>query len=155
MAFDLSIMDYPAEFIRGWPSAPDSGTRETNRFKAANGFNCACGDLVVLNSNSELVAPTNGTLYSNFGIVVRGTTDDKSVRSTRRPIVLWGNYVVRTTKFDPTLVVGDTVVATALTVGGSGVFTAAAAATDANGGTVLQVIPGVGAQPASIIVEAK
>lgn len=153
MAFDLSVMDYPAEFIRGWPSAPDSGTRETNRFKVASGFDCSCGDLVVLNSNSELVAPTTGVLYSNFGIVVRGTTDDKSVKSSRRPIVLWGNYVVRTTKFKAGLAVGDTVVAEL--VSGKGVFGKTAAATDANGGTVIQVIPGVGAQPASILVEAK
>ncbi len=155
MAFDLNIMDYPAEFLRGWPTSPDSGNRESNRFKMEAGVDSACGDLVVLNSSSELTKPTNGTLYANFGIIVRGTRDDKSVFKTQRPIVLWGNYVIRTTKFDPALVVGDQVVATALNLGDAGVFAAAALPTDANSGTVLQIIPGTGGQPSSAIIEVK
>jgi len=155
MAFDLNIMDYPAEFLRGWPTSPDSGNRESNRFKMAAGVTCANGDLVVLNSSSELVKPTNGTLYASFGIVVRGTSDDKSVAKTQRPIVLWGNYLVRTTKFDPLLAVGDHVVATALAGGAPGVFKKAAVLTDAYAGTVLQIIPGTGGQPSSAVIEVK
>lgn len=160
MAFDLNIMDYPAEFLRGWPTSPDSGNRESNRFKMAAGVTCANGDLVVLNSSSELDKPVAGAVHSSFGIVVRGTLDDKSVAKTQRPIVLWGNYVVRTTKFDAGLNVGDHVVAIAPAVApgapaAHAVFNVAVAATDAYAGTVLQIIPGTGGQPSSAIIEVK
>lgn len=159
MAFDLNIMDYPADFLRGWPTSPDSGNRESNRFKMAANVDSACGDLVVLNSSSELIKPVTGTLYANFGIIVRGTLDDKSVYKSKRPIVLWGNYLVRTTKFDASLNVGEHVVASAPADVGlvpqDGVFFPAANVTNANSGTCLQIIPGTGGQPSSAIIEVK
>lgn len=139
MANDLNKMDYKAEFLRGYPH----GGLELDRYALATGVTVEAGDLVTLNTNSELVKV--GATDSAFaGIVVKGDLDDKSVALSRRPIILWGNYVVRTQKYTGTVVVGAGVVADA------GVFKAAAANPPL--GHVLQIITGTGGQPNSIVV---
>jgi len=154
MSFDLSPMDYAAEFLRGWPTAPDSGSRETNRFSMASGVECEIGDLVVLDASSNVVAP-GAQVASGVFIVVRGTLDDKSVNGCRKPILLPGNYQVRTIKTTGPLAVGDEVSAAPVTVGGRtyGVFKKVANPGDPFIGVVLQVI--VGSAETSYVIDVK
>lgn len=138
---DLNKMDYKAEFLRGWPL--DTGL-ELSRYQLGTSVNVEAGDLVKV-SAGKLVKVAAADAAAFAGIVVRGNLDDKSVvASGNRPIVLWGNYIVRTQKFSGSPVAGAGVVAD------DGVFKPAG--TDAPMGYVLEVITGTGGEPDSIIV---
>lgn len=117
MANFPQAMEYPAEFLRGWPV--DGGLELS--YPIASGQTLSAGDLVkpVVASGvvyvtkvvdaDELLATAAGA-----GIVVRGNGDDKSAAASNKAIVLWGHYIVRTQKVD------DTVVAKQAVVAGSG-----------------------------------
>lgn len=144
IATDLNVMDYRAEFLRGWPN---DGGLELSRYPLATGVNVQAGDLVTVNSSAQIVKVAASAAAAFCGIVVRGNIDDKSVAKLGTPIVLWGNYIVRTQAFSGSVVVGGGVVAD------DGVFIPAG--TNAPAGYVLQVITGTGGQPNSIVVVVK
>lgn len=142
MANDLVKMDYAAEFLRGWPNSSSAYSAELDRFELASGVDVENGDLVVINSSGKVVLAT--TEVDNAGIVVRGV-ETKDVAKNRRPVILWGAYIVRTTKFSGSVAPMAKVNAIA------GVFQPATTA--AHMGTVLQVNPATpGVQAANIIV---
>lgn len=149
MAQDLNKMDYKAEFLRGWPNG---SALELDRYQltadvdGTGGFiDVEAGDLVKVSaSTGKLVLVEADDAAAFAGIVVRGNLDDKSVAKSGQPIVLWGNYIVRTQKFTGSLSAGQGVVADA------GIFIAAGTAKPM--GHVLQVITGTGGQPNSIVV---
>lgn len=127
MANFPQAMEYPAEFLRGWPV--DGGLELS--YPIASGQTLSAGDLVkpVLSAGvvyvtkvvaaDELLATAAGA-----GIVVRGNGDDKSAAAANKAIVLWGDYIVRTQKVD------DSVTALSAVVAGSGT-SQLVAATDA------------------------
>lgn len=128
----LDTMDYTADFLRGWPN---EGAIESSVYRIATGVDLEAGDLVQVSDNGGVTELVLNTTESNAaGIVVRGNLDDKSVAASGKAIVLWGGYVVRTTKVAAGLSVGDAVSAI------GGVFDAATATTlPAQLGTVLEV----------------
>lgn len=143
MANDLNKMDYKAEFLRGYPH----GGLELDRFELNTGVNVEAGDLVTLNGSSKLIKVTSGANAAFAGIVVKGDIDDKSVALSKKPIVLWSNYVVRTQKYSGSVAVAGPVVAD------DGVFKPAGS--NAPIGHVAQIITGTGGEPNSIIVIVK
>ncbi len=147
----LDQMDYTADFIRGWPN---DGALESSTYVIASGVDLEAGDLVELDGSGELIL--NTATETNFaGIVVRGNLDDKSVEASGKAIVLWGGYIVRTTKiaaavmgFAPMTPVNAT----------SGVFdtaTVTIAATDGVLGYVLETVTGVNGNPDSAVIVVK
>lgn len=86
-------MEYPAEFLRGWPV--DGGLELSYPIKAAEEL--SVGMTVKTNASGEVQA-TTGTTPTGFGIVVRGNVDDKSVAASNKAIVLWGHYIVKLSK---------------------------------------------------------
>lgn len=123
-------MEYPAEFLRGWPV---DGGLELD-YPIASGQSLAAGDLVkpVLTSGvvyvtkvvaaDELLATAAGA-----GIIARGNADDKSAAASNKAIVLWGDYIVKTQKVDDTVTAGMAVIA------GAGTITLDAVATNYDG----------------------
>lgn len=152
MANDLNKMDYKAEFLRGWP---DRIGLELDRYELTAASDVGYGPFITVESGDLVQVHTTGKLIkvpataaaAFCGIVVRGNLDDKSVAKSGRPIVLWGNYVVRTQKFTGPIANGAGVVAD------DGKFIDAGA--DAPAGYCLQTITGTGGQPDSIIVVVK
>lgn len=144
MANDLNKMDYKAEFLRGWPNG---SALELDRYELNTGVNVEAGDLVTLNSSGVLIKVPASAAAAFAGIVVKGNLDDKSVAKIGRPIVLWGNYVVRTQKYTGTIANGAGVVAD------NGIFIDAGA--NAPMGYCLQTIVGTGGEPNSIVVVVK
>lgn len=140
MANDLNKMDYKAEFLRGYPN----GGLELDRYELNTGVSVEAGDLVTVNSSSKLVKVAASADATFAGIVVKGDLDDKSVALSKKPLVLWGNYVVRTQKYSGSVTVGGGVTAD------DGVFKAAVA--NAPMGYVTQIITGTGGEPNSIVV---
>lgn len=132
----LDTLDYTADFLRGWPN---EGAIESSIYPIASGVDLEAGDLVEVSDNGGVTELVLNTTESNAaGIVVRGNLDDKSVAASGKAIVLWGGYIVRTTKIGAGLSVGDSVSAIA------GVFDtatsgAAPATLPAPLGTVLEV----------------
>lgn len=157
----LNVMDYTADFIRGWPNA---GALESSTYTIATGVDLEAGDLVVVNASGELVKTSAET--SMAGIVVRGNLDDKSVEASGKAIVLWSGYIVRTTKIDAAVMALD-LDATPLArvnANSAGVFDVVTAAgtpgspTDAEVqllgglGFVLELVPGTGGAPDSAVI---
>ena len=140
MANDLNKMDYKAEFLRGYPH----GGLELDRYELDTGVTVEAGDLVTVNSGGKLIKVIDTAAAAFAGIVVKGDLDDKSVALSKRPIILWGNYVVRTQKYSGAVAVGAGVVAD------NGVFKPAGA--NVPMGYVLQIITGTGGEPNSIVV---
>jgi hypothetical protein len=144
MANDLNKMDYKAEFLRGWPNG---SALELDRYELNTGVNVEAGDLVTVNNSGKLIKVAASAAAAFAGIVVKGNLDDKSVAKIGRPIVLWGNYVVRTQKFTGSIANGAGVVAD------DGIFIDAGANTPM--GYCLQTIVGTGGEPNSIVVVVK
>lgn len=159
----LTKMDYTADFLRGWPN---EGALESSTYTIAAGEELEAGDLVVLNSSGELIKAAAETNFA--GIVVRGNLDDKSVagptggnlaQGPRKAIVLWGGYIVRTTKIEASVLAGDPMDAVVVSANGTFVraadstgFTAADAATM---GYVLELIASQNGEPASAVIVVK
>lgn len=168
----LNVMDYTADFLRGWPN---EGALESSTYTIASGQELEAGDLVILNATGELVKTAAETNFA--GIVVRGNIDDKSVAgptggnlavAPNKAIVVWGGYIVRTTKIEATVMGGapmDAVVASA-----SGTFVRAADSTTlaADGvtlaytephasvlGYVLELVTGQNGAPDSAVIVVK
>lgn len=152
MANDLNKMDYKAEFLRGWP---DRTGLELDRYELTAAtdvgygpyISVESGDLVKVHTTGKLIKVAASSNAAFAGIVVRGNLDDKSVAKSGRPIILWGNYIVRTQKFTGTIVNGTGVVAE------DGIF--AAAGVNAPMGYCLQTVTGTGGEPDSIVVVVK
>lgn len=153
-SFTSLPLDYAAEFLRGWPV---DGGLEVD-YPIATGQTLSLGDLVkpVVQSGKTHVTKTvvgDITAPAGFGagIVVRGNGDEKSSAEINKAVVLWGHYIVRTTKFDASIVAaGVTVVA-----GTDGKFFPTAVATAPGLGYVLEYKAAVGSIPAEIIVVVK
>ena len=154
-SFTSLPLDYAAEFLRGWPV---DGGLEVD-YPIATGQTLSLGDLVkpVVQSGKTHVTKTvvgDITAPAGFGagIVVRGNGDEKSSAEINKAVVLWGHYIVRTTKFDTTTITaaGVTVVA-----GTDGKFFPTAVATAPGLGYVLEYKAAVGSIPAEIIVVVK
>ncbi len=153
-SFTSLPLDYAAEFLRGWPV--DGGLEVDYPIKT--GETLSLGDLVkpFVQSGKTVVMKTEAadiTAPAGFGagIVVRGNGDEKSSAEINKAVVLWGHYIVRTTKFDASIVAaGVTVVA-----GTGGKFFPTAVATAPGLGYVLEYKAAVGSIPAEIIVVVK
>jgi len=154
-SFTSLPLDYAAEFLRGWPV---DGGLEVD-YPIATGQTLSLGDLVkpVVQSGKTHVTKTvvgDITAPAGFGagIVVRGNGDEKSSAEINKAVVLWGHYIVRTTKFDTATITaaGVTVVA-----GTDGKFFPTAAAAAPGLGYVLEYKAAVGPIPAEIIVVVK
>lgn len=154
-SFTSLPLDYAAEFLRGWPV---DGGLEVD-YPIATGQTLSLGDLVkpVVQSGKTHVTKTvvgDITAPAGFGagIVVRGNGDEKSSAEINKAVVLWGHYIVRTTKFDTATITaaGVTVVA-----GTDGKFFPTAVTTAPGLGYVLEYKAAVGALPAEIIVVVK
>ena len=141
MANDLNKMDYKAEFLRGWPNG---SALELDRYELDTGVNVEAGDLMKVHTSGKLIKVAGSSNAAFAGIVVKGNLDDKSVAKSGRPIVLWGNYIVRTQKYTGAIVNGTGVVAEA------GIF--AAAGVNPPMGYCLQTVTGTGGEPNSIVV---
>lgn len=140
-------MEYPAEFLRGWPV---DGGLELD-YPIATGQTLSAGDLVktvieggVIKVTKTVTADSALAIGHGAGIVVRGNGDDKSAAASGKAIVLWGDYIVKTQKVADAVVAGDAVIAggnaTVQTVAATdGAFVVAGAATDAAMGVVLEV----------------
>lgn len=161
----LQTMDYAADFLRGWPN---EGALESSVYPIAAGVDLEAGDLVGLNASGELIKVAAETSFA--GIVVRGNLDDKSVAgptggnlsyAPRKAIVLWGSYIVRTTKIEASVLAGapmDPVIASV-----NGTFIRSGDATNitfaeanaASMGYVLELHPSAGGAPASAVIVVK
>lgn len=130
MANFPAIMEYPAEFLRGWPV---DGALELS-YPIKSGQSLKVGNTVTISTAGEILVTAADTAFS--GIVVRGNADDKSVAASNKAIVLWGHYIVKvSTKSADALVVqadkssfafgsvvgGSTAGAWGLVAGGNGV----------------------------------
>ena len=146
----LNTMDYAADFLRGWPN---EGALESSGYPIAAGQTLSAGNLVVLNSSGELVASPASEI--NFaGIVVRGNSDDKSVEASGNAIVLWGGYIVRTTKIDAGVMALDPM-APVNANGGVFVEATSAVVTSASLGFVLETVIGQNGAPDSAVIVVK
>lgn len=151
-------MDYAAEFLRGWPV---DGGLELD-YPIASGQTLSAGDLVKTTVSGGVVyvtkvvnADENTVKALGAGIVVRGNGDDKSCAASNKAIVIWGGYIVRTTKFDTTNITaaGVGVIAGEDAVG-AGRFVAPAAATAGTPvlGTVIEYKAATASEDAQIVV---
>jgi hypothetical protein len=147
----LDVMDYTADFIRGWPN---DGALESSTYTIASGVDLEAGDLVSLNASGELIL--NAAESSFAGIVVRGNLDDKSVEAAGKAIVLWGGYIVRTTKIDAAVMGGAPMDSVNAVAGGVFDLATADAGTldhaEAVMGHVLELVPGVNGNPDSAVI---
>ena len=150
----LATTDYTADFLRGWPN---EGALETSVYPIESSTDLEAGDLVVLDSNGELVKTSSDNNFA--AIVVRGNLDDKSVKESGRAIVLWGGYVVRTTKITAGLGTADPM--TPVIANSSGVFADATGTTLGTSTTDAAVVPlgvvlesdsGGGSNPATAVI---
>lgn len=150
--FNLPLR-YNAEFLRGWPM---DGALEIDHPIAA-GQELQLGDLVKLvletgayRATKTVLADATDEVGANAGIVVRGNADEKSARDIGKAVILWGNYIVRTTNFDAAIVAsGVNVVA-----GAGGKFVPVAAGVPSMG-HVIEYRAASGSRPAEIIVVVK
>lgn len=153
-SFTSLPLDYAAEFLRGWPV---DGGLEVD-YPIATGQTLSLGDLVkpvveggVTKVTKTVVGDITAPAGFGAGIVVRGNGDEKSSAEINKAVILWGHYIVRTTKFDASIVAaGVTVVA-----GTGGKFFPTAVTTAPGLGYVLEYKAAVGALPAEIIVVVK
>lgn len=83
-------MEYPAEFLRGWPV--DGGIELSLPIAASTTI--SVGQTVTLNSSGEVRLPA-ADAATGFAICVRGNGDDKSVAVSNKAIVLFGHYIVK------------------------------------------------------------
>ena len=138
-SFTSLPLDYAAEFLRGWPV---DGGLEVD-YPIATGQTLSLGDLVkpVVQSGKTHVTKTvvgDITAPAGFGAVV-----------------LWGHYIVRTTKFDTTPVTGILAAGVSVVAGTDGKFFLATDNTVPSLGFVLEYKAAVGSIPAEIIVVVK
>ncbi len=152
--FNLPLR-YKAEFLRGWPM--DGGLEIDHPIGA--GEELELGDLVKLElesgiyrANKTVLADATSAIGANAGIVVRGNADEKSARDIGKAVILWGHYIVRTTKFDT---VGITASGVNVVAGAGGKFVAAAAVNVPSLGHVIEYRAASGSRPAEIIVVVK
>lgn len=148
-------MEYPFEVIRGWPSdgaldnvdyAVDATALQSDTF--------AAGDVVMLNASGDLIK-TGTTATNACGFIVRGPSDSASVGvSGNRPVVLWGNFIARTQKYNT----GSSYAPGTLLTSKSGVLDVAGAGTPGTAfpdpvvGHVLKVVAASGSEPAHLVV---
>ena len=151
-------MEYPFEVIRGWPNdgALDNVDYEVDATALASDT-FAAGDVVMLNSSAKLVK-TGATATNACGFIVRGPSDSASVGvSGNRPVVLWGNFIAKTQKFNTGSSYSP---GTALT-SKNGVLDVAGAGTPGTSfpdpvvGYVMDVVAAVGSEPAHLVIVVK
>lgn len=161
----LERMEYTADFLRGWPNegALESSTYSVGAAHLVEGAELEAGDMVTLDTDGTLIKATGEV--SLAGIIVRGNGDDKSSVASGKAIVLWGGYIVRTTKVDAGVMglnpMDPVNAGTGIDPDGVGPLVApegivipatAATAADAVLGFVLEVIPGVNGNPDSAVI---
>lgn len=155
MNFSKLTLDYAAEFLRGWPM--DGGLELDYPIDA--GQQLAIGDLVktvvvsgVTKVTKTVVGDATASTGRRAGIVVRGNADEKSSAEIGKAVILWGNYIVRTTKFDTTNI---TAAGVNVVAGADGKFVPAATATEDSLGHVIEYRAVAGGRPAEIVVVVK
>lgn len=157
-SFTSLPLDYAAEFLRGWPV---DGGLEVD-YPIATGQTLSLGDLVkpvVQGGKTHIMKTVVGDIAGaagfGAGIVVRGNGDEKSSAEINKAVVLWGHYIVRTTKFDTTPVTGILAAGVSVVAGTDGKFFLATDNTVPSLGYVLEYKAAVGSIPAEIIVVVK
>ena len=98
----LNVLEYTADFVRGWPHGSASDMNYNSAVKMGN------GDIVKMAANGTVV-PATGVAGETFGMVARGVKDTFNEMGAGRGnlynltapnIVLWSSFVVRTSNVD-------------------------------------------------------
>ena len=137
----LNVLEYTADFIRGWPHGAAIEMNYTSATKMGN------GDIVKMAANGNVV-PATGIAGETFGMIARGVNDTFNAMGaghgnlydlTAPNIVLWSNFVVRTSNVDAANI--PSVIGGPVYVNADSQLTSAAGTSEAFG-TLLEVSTG-------------
>ena len=136
------LMEWTAEIVRGWPA--DGARERAETIKAATTL--VNGDVVEPQADGT-VAKVGATATKKAGLVVRGNGDSDSAKNSNKAVVLWGNYIVKTSNYAAgAYVPGSPVMAV------NGEFALANGTTDPEIGFVLQVVAASATQTAHLVI---
>lgn len=136
------LMEWTAEILRGWPAEGARERAETIK----TGSTLVNGDIVEPQVDGT-VDKVGATASKRVGLVVRGNGDSASASNAGKAVVLWGNYVVRTSNYAAGAYVPGSPVTAA-----NGVFALANGSTDPEVGFVLQVTPASATETAHLVI---
>lgn len=140
-------MDYPFQVLRGWPG----GVTEQNVTIKA-GATVSGGDFVQIQADGTVdLAKGVGPFGQELGVVVVGNGDSDAARASNQAVVVFGNVVIKTVKYNTAASIAPGAKLTIKGTAGNAAVLDVAAGSDPVVG-VVRAVGGVGEAPEGMSV---